>query len=486
VSDPSSSDRRSLLRRKAARGLVTVAMRSVIVRALALASTIVVAPLLGPSNYGVIAIGTTILVVSKFLADGGLNPGFIGREEPPTLAELRALVAFQLLVTTVIAAGVAAVALSHGERGLAITLMVAAPILDSFRVPNVIMAEREIEYGLIVRAEIIEVVVYAALSIGLVAGGMGVVGVGVATLARAVVGGSIMIARGDLGLVLPRWDFARLRPTARFGVFFQGAWLATIMRDEGLNVLLAVLSGTAALGAWALAQRMMVVLTTLFQSAWRVALPGLARLMEAGEPPRMLLERGLSFAAAASGFPVAALVAITPAAVPWLFGDGWEETVTALPWVAAGQMIGVPLGTVLGSLLWARGEAQKVFRMAVPALAVTLGLGAALMSGLGAEGAAIAFFVGQLVFFAACMYYARDLFGRAAAERVAVPTFAAAVAAASGWVVAVVLAPGWLATAAAAVCALLLYSALLTLLDRAAMYRVLGVLRQSVRPLTTA
>ncbi len=72
----------------------------------------------------------------------------------------------------------------------------------------------------------------------------------------------------------------------RFGLFFQGAWLGTILRDQGLNVLVASIAGTAALGAWALAQRLLVVLNVLFESAWRVALPGFARLTEAGESPR--------------------------------------------------------------------------------------------------------------------------------------------------------------------------------------------------------
>ena len=294
-----------------------------------------------------------------------------------------------------------------------------------------------------------------------------------------------MVSLGDVGLVRPKPSFAPLRPTMRFGLFFQGAWLATLLRDQGLNVLLAAIAGTAALGAWALAQRLLIVLTLLFESAWRVALPGFARLTEAGEPPGRLLERGLSFAATSSGFMIAVLVGATPALVPALFGESWSATVTTLPWLAAGSMIAVPLVTVLGSLLWARGEAEKVFYMAAPAIAVTLALGAGLAAPLGALGAGIGYFVGQAVLMLACIYRARELVGRGAATQIVVPTLSAAAAGGTGWLVAVSVAPQWAGAIAGAACALAIYVALIAILDRAAMVRLLSVLRQSIRPATT-
>lgn len=474
--------RTAQLRHRAARGLVTVGLRTVLIRAMSFVGVIVIAPLLGPSNYGVVAIGLIITVVGKFFADGGLNPGFIGRKERPSEDELQALSAFQLLVTSTMALGVAAVALGHGERGDAITVMAFALVIDALRVPAVIMAERDLDYGLLVRAEVLEALVYTILAIGLVVAGFGVLGVGLATVLRSLTGTGVIVSFADVGLVRPKWNFSLLRATMRFGLFFQAAWFATILRDGGLSVLLAGIAGTAALGAWTLAQRLLMMLTMLFEAAWRVALPGLARLMEAGEPPRELLERGLSFAATGSGFPVVGLVGSAPALVPALFGAKWGATVIVLPWVAGGAMIGVPLATVLGTLLWARGEAEKVVRMAVPAVAVTLALAALLVHPLGALGAAVSYFVGQCVFMAASTYYARDLFGKAAFMHVAVPTLAAAAGGATGWLVAVSIPNEWAGAVGAAAAALLLYATLVITFDRAGMLRVMNVLRQSLRP----
>lgn len=481
TAEPSITD----LRHRAARGLVSVALRTVFVRTIGFLGVVVIAPLLGPSDYGIVALGLTITIVGYFFADGGLNPGLIGREEPPSKAELRAVAGFQLLVTGTIAAAVCAIGLPQGTGGAAVALMAIALIPAILRVPGVIMAERNLHYSVIVRAEIVEAVIYACVAIGLVLLGLGVIGVGLAAILRSVVGTTIIVVFGDVGLMKPKLDFRLLLPTMRFGVFFQGAWLATILRDQGLNVLLASVAGTAALGAWSLANRLLVVLTLLFESAWRVALPGFARLTEAGEPPSRLLESGLSFAATSTGFAVAGMVAATPAAVPALFGTGWEATVNALPWVAAGSMIALPLVTVLATLLWVRGDSERVFYMATPAIAVTLALGAYLSSPLGAVGAGIAYFVGQAFLLGTFVYQARELFGWAAAGHIAVPTLSAAVAATVGWFVAITVTPQWIAAIAAAMSAIGLYAALVAVFDRAAMARVLNVLRQSLRPAAT-
>jgi O-antigen/teichoic acid export membrane protein len=169
------------LRHRAARGLVTVGLRSLLVRSVGFLGVIVVAPLLGPDDYGVVAIGITITVAGKFLADGGLNAGFIARERPPDREELRALAAFQLVVTGTITAAVTALAVWQGPRGEAVTLMTAALIIDSLRVPSVIVAERELNYRAIIRADVVEAFVYAGAAIGLVVAGFGVVGVGLAS-----------------------------------------------------------------------------------------------------------------------------------------------------------------------------------------------------------------------------------------------------------------------------------------------------------------
>jgi O-antigen/teichoic acid export membrane protein len=478
--DEPAPDSAAEVRSKAARGLLTVGIRSMLVRALGFAGTLIVAPLLGPGDFGVVALGLTVLVFGKFLADGGLIPGLIRRPDPPIWEELQAVAALQFAVTLTLVAITCAVGSQFGHDGLAVTLMVASTVIDAARVPTVVMAERDLDYKLLVRAEVLEVFVYNILAIGLVIGGAGVIGVAAATIAKSYCGTAVLIWFGPIGFVRPRWTVSLLRPIARFGIYFQAAWLSILARDEGMNLLLLSLGGKEALGAWALARRLMTIVETVFQSAWRVGLPGMARLMESGEPPRELLERAVSFAAVAAGYLIVPLVATAPALVPALFGAEWDSTAEALPYLGGGMMLAVPLGTVITALLWARDEAGKVFIMGIPAVLVSLGVCAALASSLGARGAGLGVAAGAVVYFLMSVYFASDVFGRAGCLRAILPTVAATGGAAGGWLVTEAIDPNWLAALVGGSVSVVAYSVLLLMVERAALLRIVGLARRTL------
>jgi O-antigen/teichoic acid export membrane protein len=471
------------LRDRALRGVMTMGLRAVIVRAIGLAGTLVLARLLGPSDFGIIALGLTIVVLGRFLSDGGVAPGLIRREQPPRRAELEAVAGLQLGVCVAMLAGVGVIShlvAAHESAALTLTLMAAAGLLDAARTPTSITLERELDFRLVVRAEVLEIAVYNAAAIALVAAGAGVAGVGVAAVLRAATGSAYLVRRGPVGLVRPRAAWSELRPLMRFGLLFQGAWLLTLARDEGLNLLLVGIAGTAALGAWALARRLLVVLTLLVESAWRVALPGMSRLLQRGEPPKRLLTRGLSLGAVACGLPVAAIVGTTPALVPALFGPGWGEAQRAAPWLAGGLMLAVPIGLVLNSLLWAREDGWRAFALGVPALVVTMAVAIPLMPAHGAVGAGIGWFAGGVTIVATGAWYARDLFGAQALVALLWPALATAAAIGAGWAVTAAIAAHWPAVLAGGAVASAVYLGALRVLDRDALARMLAFARRGL------
>jgi O-antigen/teichoic acid export membrane protein len=462
---------------------MTMGVRALIVRAIGLLGTLVLARLLSPSDFGVIALGLTIVVLSRFLSDGGVAPGLIRRKEPPRRRELEAVSGLQLVVCSALLAVVGVVSHLVAAReaaALTLTLMAAAALLDAGRTPTSITLERTLDFRLVVRAEVLEIAIYNAAAIALVAGGAGVAGVGVAALLRAASGTAYLVRRGPVGLVRPRLDWGELRPMMRFGLLFQGAWLLTLARDEGLNLLLAGIAGTAALGAWSLARRLLVALTLLVESAWRVALPGMARLLERGEPPRRLLERGLSLGAVACGLPVALIVATVPALVPALFGPGWEEAAKAVPWLAGGLMLAIPIGLVLNSMLWAREEGWRAFVLGVPALAVTMAVAIPLMSAHGAVAAGVGWLAGGVATVVTGAWYVRDLFGLRSLAALLGPALAAAVAIAAGRAVTDAVAADWPAVLAGGAVAAVAYLAAIALLDREGLVRLFAFARRGI------
>lgn len=430
--DDEITDEQRAVRDKTAKSMMLVGMRTIVVRGLGLLGTIFLARLLTPEEYGIVAFGLVLIVLGRFMADGGLGPGLIRREEPPERYEYAALLAFQQAVVWPVAILGSAIAFGvvnvDGKEGaLTVALMLVAMVIDVTRSANSIACERDLEYKPIVRAEIIEFSVYNALAIGLVSGGMGLLGVGVANVIRAMIGSGLIIATGPLGWITPKWNFSVVKSLAKFGAYFQASWLATIFRDQGLAMLVFAISGSAALGAFDQARRLLVVVTLVFESAWRVGLPGLARMMEAGAAPKMLFERGLGLAGVAMAFPVVGLVASANWLVPLILGGGdkWEETADLIPWVGSAIMLTIPIATIITTLLWARDEPRKVFVMGIPSIIAVLGVGALAMTKYDAVGAGMGLTAGGVVYVASCVYYANEVFGPSAIPRFVGPILAA-------------------------------------------------------------
>src|SRR5438034_240457 len=86
------------VRRRASAGLVVVGTRGALITVVSFASSIVLARLLTPHDFGIVAAGLTFISFVALLSDGGLGGGLIRRREPPDAAELRAFLGLQLMV----------------------------------------------------------------------------------------------------------------------------------------------------------------------------------------------------------------------------------------------------------------------------------------------------------------------------------------------------------------------------------------------------
>jgi O-antigen/teichoic acid export membrane protein len=453
--DTEPADDRGILteevRRRAVAGVAVLGARGVAIRTLNFAGYLVLARLLGPSELGVLALGLTILFSVSFFVDAGIGAALIGRAEPPGRRDLESVVFFQLVAALVFALATAAIAAPLGEAGQVAAVMVAALPLTAFRTPGVVLLERDLRYHSLALVEIAEVVVFQACAIPAVAAGMGVWGVAAAAVAKTAAGTAMMLWLGPIGLVTPVPRWRRLRTMLGFAGRFQAIGVVNLVRDQGLNVGIAALVGTATLGLWSLASRLLQIPLLLFASLWQVSFPAMSRLVGAGEDPRPLIERGVSLGAVATGALLVPLVGAAPAAVPAVFGAGFEDASAVLPGSCLGLMIAGPLSVVTAGYLFAIGDAASVLRGAV---LHTLAWGLVTFPLLPVAGV-VAVGIGH----AASSLVEAVVLSRAtaraghprAARPLTVPTAAAVGAAAAGWAVATT-AP---TLAMAAACALL-------------------------------
>jgi O-antigen/teichoic acid export membrane protein len=358
---PSGGD----LRSRAIAGVAVIGARGALVRGLGLLGTIVLAHFLEPHDFGLIAFGFTILVIGSFLASGGLGAALIRQSEAPTRAQLEAVLGLQLAVTLAVAAVVAAIGIPLGEAGAIATVMVLSLPIDTLRGPTGIALERTLSYRLIAAAEISEVLAYNVFAIGAVLAGAGVWGVAAATIVRAVVGGLVLIKLGPVGLIRPRLSWSRVRPIFAFGLSFHAATVVTLAREQGINIVTAAVAGFTVLGFWTMAWRLLQAVFLLLESLWRVSMPAMARMLDAGEAIKPILERALLLTAVLTGMMIVPLSGTAHSLVPVLFGTNWSGTSDVLPWAAIALILNGPLTTVATGYFYAIGRPGTILRMVV-------------------------------------------------------------------------------------------------------------------------
>ena len=135
-----------------------------------------------------ISLGNTVVTFGAFLASGGLGAALV--RQPGKLAryDLRVVLGFQLAITILVATTVTVVGVPLGQAGALAAIMTWSLVIDSGRAPTAIPLEREMDYRLVLQAEVIEVIAWNGFAVAAVAVSFGVWGVAAAQIVRALTG----------------------------------------------------------------------------------------------------------------------------------------------------------------------------------------------------------------------------------------------------------------------------------------------------------
>lgn len=481
VADPNPFEEQPLLsdevKARAVAGVAHVGLRGIAIRLVGLVGGIVLARLLVPEDFGVVAFGLTLVNGLGFLSHEGLGVGFIRRPTAPQRADLEALVGLQLAATTTLGLVVAAMAWGFGPAGALTLAMVASLPIAAFKSPNVILLERALSYRLLALTETLEVAMFHAVTIAAVLLGAGSWGFAFGAIARSVLGTAILVAAGPARWVRPRANWGRIRGVLRFGTQYQAIAASVLVRDQALNFGTAAIAGVPTLGLWTLATRLLHVPFVVFESMWRVSYPAMSRLLAAGEALRPVIERGMGLAAVGGGLLLVPLVGAGPDFVSVVFGERWREAQGVIPLGAVGLMIAGPVSVAATGYLFAMGQAGTVLKAVLLHSVAYLGVGLSLLPVMGVSALGAAGIASGLVDASVLGYATARRSGARVVAATIGPVAAAAIAAAAGWGIAARLdgVPSVLVGAAAAEA---LFLALVALVRRDLL---VGMLRLATR-----
>jgi lipopolysaccharide exporter len=460
-----------------------MALGSGAITVLQLVQLAVLARVLDPRAFGVVAMVGVIVGFAQAYTDLGISGAIVQRRDA-TREQLSSLYWSTLL------AGVAAFAILWLAAPLAVAVFPAPEIVPLLRAAALVLLivplgrqfelllQKELQFDVLARQEVAAAVAGVAVTIGVALAGYGAWGPIVGSIVAAGVRAAQLLVVG-LRTARPslRLRAADLRGYLRFGSYQMGEHTVNFLAGRSDHLLIGGLLGPAALGFWNFAGSLTSQPSSRINPVvTRVALPVLARVQDDRELLRAGFLRLVRLLGGINAPLLVGLAATAPRLVPLAFGAAWVDAVPVvqiLCLVALSRSIGNPIGT----LLLASGRVDLGFRWNVAVLLATAPAVAASAMVGGLLGVAIALLALQLLFGAAAyVVLVRPLVGATGSAYADAVLRPVALAAAMGIIV---LGTGTLALAALPLLVLqvgvgvLAYGAAVWLFER----RTLGELR---------
>lgn len=364
------------------------------------ASTIIVARILVPSDYGIMAMVAPITSFLLLFQNLGLSHAAV---QAQTLSSEQSTALFWVNMTaSVVLAGLLLVLAPlvgwfYGEpRAAYITAASAANVLvGGSTIQHLALFNRELRFRTLSRVDIgasattfvativaaIALRSYWALWLGSFLG---------------FVVNAALVWKHSAWRPSLRVSFAESRSLIRFGASITGFNLLNFVARNADNVLIGRVWGTAALGLYDRSYRLMMFpLQNINAPLSRVMLPILSRLREDGERFRRSYLMALRGILLLSTPAIAVAGATSGRLVPFLLGEQWAGAAPIFLWLSLAALL-QPLSNTTGWLYITTGRGRALMRWGAVSTSITI---VSFVVGVrwGAEGVAAAYFVSAVV-----------------------------------------------------------------------------------------
>lgn len=327
-------------------------------RTLTFLATLVLARLLVPAEFGVVAAILVFLALLELASDLGMKATVIYEQERGRSYRLDSAFTINLLIAILLFAFALALAPAvagffgvGAEAGL---FRLAAPLLLLSAFGNIhdALLMRELDFRRRIVPELIRGVVRGAVSVALAFAGAGA---GALVIGMLVGQGAWVAALWFQTGYRPRLrlDLATARSMSAYGSGAVALELIAVIASRADAIVIGGVLGTAALGLYTVAMRVPELL--IRSVAWsfsRVAFPALSRRRADDREALPQATLGLLRYQSLVALPAAAWLAVlAPVMIVVLFGETWRE--------GGGVMAAIAVSAGIGSLAYPLGDALK-------------------------------------------------------------------------------------------------------------------------------
>jgi O-antigen/teichoic acid export membrane protein len=411
---PGGSETWQELRRRGTQAALQLAIRSLILRAVTLVGTVILARLLAPADFGVFAIVALVVSVWSALGDFGLGAALVQQESEPTRQQLatawtaQQLVALAAVATIWLAAPALATLLPSlpNDGAWMLRVLSLGLLMSSLRTLPAVMMERQLRFGPLATAEVLQSVTYYAAAVTLAATGAGPWAFVMAGLLQTMVATAVVNLawhhRPTIGI-----DRDCLKTLLGFGFHFQASVMLVSVRDTPLPAIAGALAGAAAAGFFGFATRVAFTIASIEDIVGRIAFPAFSRLQSRPAEQSRALDSAIMLTALAVA-PLQCWIATTaPIVVPLVFGDRWRPAIVPLQIVCVAMLLRFPT-RYMRQAVFASGRSRLGLAMAAVETSLAVSCFSIGFAASGLPGGGIGFMVGALLGLSCTAWMARS------------------------------------------------------------------------------
>lgn len=454
---------RSQLRRVATRAVAWQTLATVVVQVTQTVVTLVVAAVTSPRDFALLGIASVFLSAQWMVAGSlGLGLALINSDDRPRLRDgvdsaflVNGALGLVTAGATFAAAPAIASAFGHGfapgDVTNVIRLLSLILLFGSLADVPQALVEKSLDFRRRACVDLGSAFAYVTVAVTLIVLGSGVWSVIVARVVQSFVSFALFIAVAPVRPRLrPVINWQALRSLAAYGKFIGVGAVVTFVALNVDNVLVAVLAGATALGAYALAYTITnVVPTFLTMTLGKVTFPLYASIRGDQEALRRAFAGAIHSCAGVMLPTTVALVSFAPEALNETFGRKWEP---AAPLIRVLAVYGLARAIALTAVVVLNADGRPQYGLWSSFVSALLPLAVIWpLSGGGVEGIAWSFALGQGAAAALLVGGARSLVTRDAARSLGPPAVASLAAALLGFGIAWLAPEGWAWRAAASV-----------------------------------
>lgn len=398
-----------------------------------LVSMTVLARMLAPGAYGLMALAAIVTNLAYLFRDMGTGAALIqaAAVSPRMAATVHwTNLALGLAIGTAIAMSAPLMAQLFHEPQLGAVLYLLALVfpVTAMSVVHQALLERESKFAVVAGAEIAAALAGLAVALLLAWRGAGVFSLVAQMIVATLVSSTVIVLRSSFKPAR-HWDLAEFKSIAGFSGNLSLFNVVLYVSRNADSMVVGRLLGSAALGVYAMAYRLMLFpLQNMTFVAARVLFPVMSRKQDVGAEMGSLYLRTLGFIAFLTAPLMAGLFALREPFVHVMLGPQWQSSVTLLAWLAPVGFI-QSLVSSTGTVLMARGSTALMLRLGL--VGAVLQVGAVMLGARwGIEGVAAAYLAANVLNAVPALYFSARLIdiGLGAVLRCVAPAMAAALA----------------------------------------------------------